>query len=137
MLGRRAEAIWNLGREHAAADPAMLISRAHTSRAVSITSLSFARWSLDRDVVAVDRCSRSRIGDNASCSKRRTLSLRDAGLSVPCPERAELRRDETEYDRLVLRHEAQRAEVAGAVVVVFEEVGVEVHLRQHASATGS
>ena len=43
-------------------------------------------------------------------------------------ELAALRRHEAEHDDLPLRHEAQRLEAAGALVVVLEEEAVDVEL---------
>ena len=55
-----------------------------------------------------------------------------AGELVVRLELGPLAGDEPEHDRLVGGHEAQRGEVAGALVVVLEEVGVDVELvEQH------
>src|SRR6185437_5842795 len=43
-------------------------------------------------------------------------------------ERRELGGDEAEDDSLALRHETQRREIAGALVVIFEEIAVDIDL---------
>src|SRR3954453_1898546 len=55
--------------------------------------------------------------------------LVDAALELVLGfERPALRGDEPEHDHLALGHETQRREAAGAVAVVFHEIGVDVDL---------
>src|SRR5690606_36556272 len=45
-------------------------------------------------------------------------------------ELAQLRCDQPQHDRLAFRQEAKRSKIAAALIVVLEEIGIDVHLRQ-------
>src|SRR6185295_6494512 len=85
---------------------------------------------LDRDRVAVHRAREAALRRDAELLDRRVRRrLVDPALEhVPRLELAELGRDEAEDDGLALGEEPQRPDVARALVVVFEEVAVDVHL---------
>ena len=70
-------------------------------------------------------------GRQAELFERREFRrLVDAALEIVLVfQPARLGGDEAEHDHLALRHEAQRLEAAGALVVIFQEEAVDIELR--------
>ena len=104
----------------------------HTSAAVSTISASFAICS------STVRSLPSTVEENPHCPDRQSCSsgtyfaassMRRLRSSLLSSSRS-LRRDQTEHDLLARRHEAQRLEAAGALVVVLEEEPVDVELAE-------
>jgi hypothetical protein len=102
-----------------------------TSCAVSTTSAACCAG-LPRRCCCRARCWRSRTAATGQLLQRRVLGgFVDAALQVVLVfQLAELGGHQAQHHGLALGQVAQRLEVAGAVVVVFQEVGVEVHLGQ-------
>ena len=84
----------------------------------------------DRHVVALDGAGEAALRAQGELIERAILPrLLDPALQrVLRLELRQLRRDEAEDDGLALRHEAQRREIARALVVIFKEVAVDADL---------
>ena len=85
---------------------------------------------VERERVALDRGGEAALRGQAELVERHVLRrLVDAALElVLVLERAALGGDQAEHDLLARRHEPQRLEAAGALVVVLQEEAVHVEL---------